>query len=102
MHYLGARTPIVSIVAAMEAVTPTVVTLSVSTSELLDTVSRELGSIAAAARKLGAKLVIGGRAAKGDLQERGLCDEILTSSRDVMDFISRVEKGKAAFESTTG
>ena len=86
----------------MEAVTPTVVTLSVSTFELLDTVSRELGSIAAAARKLGAKLVIGGRAAKGDLQEQGFCDEILTSSRDVLDFISRVEKGKAAFESTTG
>jgi excisionase family DNA binding protein len=92
VHYLGARIPEDAVVRSIGAVSSSVVVLSTSTEEVLEASIGELERMHAAAGRSWAILAVGGRAAAPQLIDRGLCEEILTSSRDVVDLIHRVNK----------
>ena len=92
VHYLGARTPRNAIIAAARKVAPDVLAVSVSMGDRPESVRSDIGEISAAAREVGAQLVVGGRGAMAAFTEQGGADEILTSSRDLLEYLRRVEK----------
>jgi excisionase family DNA binding protein len=96
IHYLGARTPRSAVLATMKKAPPDVVAISVSFGDAREATMADLREISAAAHEIGAKLAVGGRAAPAASGESGIVDEILTSSKDVVEYIRRLAKENGA------
>jgi excisionase family DNA binding protein len=96
VHYLGARTPRTAVLATMKKTLPDLVAVSLSIGDDRESVVGDLREVSAAAREIGAELAVGGRAASDARDESVVPDEILTSSRDVLEYIRRLEKGNGA------
>jgi methylmalonyl-CoA mutase cobalamin-binding subunit len=96
VHYLGARTPKTALLATMKKTSPEVVAISLSFTVNRESVMGDLRDVSTSAREIGADLTVGGRAASAARDESVVPDEILTSSRDVLEYIRRLEKGNGA------
>lgn len=85
VHYLGARTPAHSLVAAMDELRPEVVCISVTNAEHDAAVRAGLEEVRAAAVRLGIRVVFGGRgAAHVAPQSNG---GAFSTSRDLLGFM---------------
>jgi excisionase family DNA binding protein len=96
VHYLGARTPKDAVLSTMRKASPDVVAVSVSISENGGSRMEDLRELASTAREVGAEFAVGGRVASRLPGDAGFADQILTSSRDVLDYIRRLERPNGA------
>ncbi len=92
IHYLGARTPQAAVVAAARELTPDVVCLSITQPEPLPLLRHHIAEIAAGAHSVGGKVIAGGRGATNDIVGPDMCEAVLFSSRQLLDYITRFEK----------
>jgi methanogenic corrinoid protein MtbC1 len=94
IHYMGARTPLQSLVAAVRGLKPDLVCLSTTggggkmlTEEALEDLSR-------VARECGALLVVGGSGARGEMEEQGIW--IIPSAKGLLDLLTELKRTDGA------
>lgn len=88
IHYLGARTPFSAIISAVKELKPDVVCLSLTYPVNEGQIDSQLKELSSLAHTMHAKIVIGGIGSKRTLVEEGVVDQVLGSSKDVVDFIA--------------
>ena len=96
VHYLGARTPVDAIVAAIREVRPDVVSLSVTHMESYDTVVKDLAAIAAVVQLTGGKMILGGGGSSRVRSEADAFGAVLGSASELLDYIGSLPRASHA------
>jgi len=86
-HYLGARIPAQAVIASLHELVPAVVCLSASQADHLQALRQALADLIATARTLHTQIIIGGRAATPGLAPEGEDVTVVSSSRELLEFI---------------
>jgi methanogenic corrinoid protein MtbC1 len=94
-HYIGARTPVASVVEAVKDLRPSVLALSVTYPEETGQIVDDLRSLAEQAHRLGVPIILGGTGIPPQVRELSGVDAILTSSRDILDFTARLSTAES-------
>lgn len=87
VHYLGARTPADSLIAAMHEEKPHVVCISVTNLEQNGKLRAALGAITEAGRRNRMQIILGGRGVDHSLVEERLCNAVYRTSHDLFNYI---------------
>jgi MerR family transcriptional regulator, light-induced transcriptional regulator len=87
-HYLGARTPVSAIVLAMKELKPDVVCMSLTYPVGNGHQESQLKELSSLAHTMHAAIVVGGIGSRPTLVVDGYVDRVLSSSKDVVDFIT--------------
>jgi methanogenic corrinoid protein MtbC1 len=93
-HYLGARTPLASVEKRIQRSRPAAICISVSESTARDVVRIELTRLVAASRAHGGMLIVGGGGASAELREQGVCDAVVSSTRDLLGLMAHLQDEK--------
>lgn len=94
VHYLGGRTPIEAIERRVERLKPLAVCVSLSVCGAGESAERSLARLAAVTSKQKCMLIVGGAGASAGLLERGVCDAVVFSTRELIGLMSHMLDGK--------
>lgn len=92
VHYLGARTPADSLIAAMKEQKPDVVCISVTNLEQNGKLRSSLAKLTEAGKKKNIQIILGGRGVDHSLVEERLCSAVYRSSHDLISYIDSFKK----------
>jgi MerR family transcriptional regulator, light-induced transcriptional regulator len=87
-HYIGAGTPLESIIDAVRELNPSLVALSVTRVSDLDRFTTALHELTGKIHDMGVKIIVGGNGLPTDTSLLAPVDGVLTSARDVVEFIA--------------
>lgn len=87
VHYLGANTPRDAAIAAVREMRPSVVSLSCTRVEQLQSSATAINELTAVAHGMGSSVIVGGAAAHRDAEELRMFDAVFRSTREVLKFI---------------
>jgi MerR family transcriptional regulator, light-induced transcriptional regulator len=89
-HYVGAGTPMESIVNAVRELNPSLVALSVTSITDLDHFNAALRLLSEQVHAMGVRIILGGNGLPSDTSQLAPVDGILRSARDVVEFIAAI------------
>jgi len=89
IHYLGAQTPAEALITVLLENAPAVLCLSITQSELASELQPSLTDIVAAAGSVRSRVIIGGRAAATGRALSGTGALVVSSSRELLEFLHR-------------
>lgn len=92
VHYLGARTPVDSLIAAMKEQKPDAVCISVTNLEHNGALRSSLARVTEAGQKKHIQIILGGRGVDHSLVEDRLCRAVYRSSHDLASYIDSFKK----------
>lgn len=95
-HYLGARTPVESVLASIEELRPSVACFSVTHPEYPGQLHEHMRRVDEVARATGAAIIAGGSGATRELCNVDSCAGVFSSAREVVDFIHHYKRDRAS------
>jgi MerR family transcriptional regulator, light-induced transcriptional regulator len=95
-HYVGAGTPLESIIDAVRELGPSLVALSVTRNSDPDRFNTLLCELAGKVHALGVPIVVGGNGLPADLGQNVPVDGVLASAHDVVEYIAAMNSASAA------
>jgi len=91
-HYLGARSPHSSVIAAIRELRPDVVCLSMTLAVDAKVLAQQVGQISEMIHGGHGILVVGGRGAMPELLENGVVDVLVSSAKGLLDFMTQTHR----------
>jgi excisionase family DNA binding protein len=91
-HYLGARNPHPALTVAIRELQPDAVCLSITHVADENNLAEQLGGISGVIHSAHGILIAGGRAASPGLLGDGIVDAVISSSKDLLDFLTQMQR----------
>jgi methanogenic corrinoid protein MtbC1 len=87
-HYIGARTPPDAVIGALEDLHPSVLALSLTYASDPHRVLEELELLGKRVRAMNVRLIVGGTGIPEAVRELRTVDGVLTSAKDILDYLA--------------
>jgi methanogenic corrinoid protein MtbC1 len=91
-HYLGARTPLPSLLPAVTRLRPDLLCLSFTQRDGDAIVQARLRDLSQVARRRGTLLVVGGLGVSREWAEEGRVDKVIASSKELLDLLNELKR----------